>query len=314
MASKAVKRTLYYIGGLGVASLLFVGCAMQEAPALVDIEQARNAIDAAKQEGAAERFPEDFAALEQRYLETRGVFYACEDDKASEMALALARDAAALAKKRLAVVAPEQPNQAPHAAMVIPQEGEVMQALPFLSTGSSDPDGDPLTYAWSFGDGATSSEPDPAHAYDKPGNYAVGLTVSDNRGGSDNTSGSVTIIRRVVLNETKERVLFDFDRSTIKPAAQQQLAIVVKEMKENAQLRAELVGHADATGPAAYNMGLSKRRAEAVRNYLVKQGVASGNLSLDWKGESQPIATNKTKAGRAQNRRVEITIRPIGPQ
>ena len=78
MASKAVKRTLYYIGGLGVASLLLAGCAMQEAPALVDIEQARNAIDAAKQEGAAERFPEDFATLEQRYLETRGVFYACD--------------------------------------------------------------------------------------------------------------------------------------------------------------------------------------------------------------------------------------------
>ena len=306
--SKGVKRLLYVAAGVGIAALVGTGCAMQEAPALNDIAQARQAIDSAKQEGAADRFPDEFAALEQRYLETRGVFYACQDDKASEMAKLLSEDAAALAKKRMAV--PGMPNQAPRAAMVIPQEGEVMKALPFRSTGSTDPDGDPLTYAWSFGDGAMSSDPNPLHAYDKPGNYTVRLTVADDRGGSDATSGSVTVVRRVVIQESTERVLFDFDRSTLKPEARKLLAIVVEEMDENEKLHAEIVGHADATGPAAYNMGLSKRRAEAVRDYLIKQGVASGNLSVAWKGESQPVASNKTKEGRAQNRRVEITVRP----
>lgn len=305
----AIKRLLYDVGGLGVVGLLVVGCAIQEPPALRDIAQARNAIDAAKQEGAADRFPSEFAELENRYLRTRGVFYACQDDKASEMAQVLATDAAALGAKRMMVAPP--PNQAPRAVIVAPAEGEVKQPLQFRSTGSTDPDGDPLTYTWSFGDGATSSAPDPVHAYDKPGNYQARLTVADNRGGSGDAAAFVGIIRRVVLQETKERVLFDFNRSTLKPHTKQLLAVVVKDMKENKQLRAEIVGHTDSTGPAAYNMGLSRRRAEAVRDYLVSQGIAAGDLSLDWKGESQPIASNATQEGRAQNRRVELTIRPV---
>lgn len=305
----AIKHILYAVGGGGIVGLLVVGCAIQDPPALRDIAQARNAIDTAKQEGAADRFPNEFAALENRYLRTRGVFYACQDDKASEMAQVLAADAAALAAKRMAVAPP--PNQAPRAVIMAPAEGEVMHPLQFRSTGSSDPDGDPLTYAWSFGDGATSSAPDPVHAYDKPGNYTVRLTVADNRGGADDASALVSIIHRVVLQESKERVLFDFNRSTLKPHARQLLAGVVKEMKENPQLRAEIVGHTDSSGPAAYNMGLSRKRAEAVRDYLVSQGIAAGDLSLDWKGETQPIASNATREGRAQNRRVELTIRPV---
>jgi len=307
-----VKHMLYYVGGLVVVGLLVVGCAIQEPPALNDIAKARQALDQAKQAGAADRFPGEFTELEKRYLQTRGVFYACQDDKASEMALALARDAAALAAKRMAV-APAA-NQAPQAVIVAPAEGEVKQPLQFRSTGSVDPEGGPLTYAWSFGDGATSSVPDPVHAYDKLGNYTVRLTVTDNRGASGDAAASIAVVRHVVLRESKERVLFDFDRSTLKPQAQQLLATVVKEMKENKQLHAEIVGHADATGSDAYNMGLSKRRAEAVRNYLVSQGIAAANLSVAWKGESQPIASNATKEGRAQNRRVELTIRPIKAQ
>jgi OmpA-OmpF porin, OOP family len=58
-----------------------------------------------------------------------------------------------------------------------------------------------------------------------------------------------------------------------------------------------LVGHADATGTEQYNLVLSKRRAEAIRNFLVSKGIAATRLQLDWKGESQPIAPNTTKEG-----------------
>ena len=122
---------------------------------------------------------------------------------------------------------------------------------------------------------------------------------------------AVVASRRVVLQEKKGRTLFDFDKATLKPAAQQELASVVQELQENPTLRAELVGHTDATGAEEYNLGLSKRRAEAVRNFLGAKGIAENRLQLAWKGEREPLAPNTTPEGQAQNRRVEITLRPM---
>jgi outer membrane protein OmpA-like peptidoglycan-associated protein len=116
------------------------------------------------------------------------------------------------------------------------------------------------------------------------------------------------------LQETVGRTHFDFDKATLKPTAQQELASVLQELQENPTLRAELVGHTDATGSEAYNLGLSKRRVEAVRNFLVAKGIAANRFQLAWKGEGEPIAPNTTKEGQAQNRRVEITLRPLPVQ
>ena len=74
------------------------------------------------------------------------------------------------------------------------------------------------------------------------------------------------------MGETKEKVLFDFDKADLKPAGQQIVAEVVKDMKENPQLRVHLIGHADSVGSDAYNMGLSKRRAEAHQECHGKNG------------------------------------------
>lgn len=71
-----------------------------------------------------------------------------------------------------------------------------------------------------------------------------------------------------------------------------------------------VVGHTDSTGDAAYNQGLSERRAASVANVLRGEGVASGRLRTIGEGEAQPVASNATASGRAQNRRVEIIIRP----
>lgn len=303
-----------YIGIMGALGLLAAGCAIREPQALNDIAKARSAIDGAKKAGASERFPDDFAALEKRYLQTRGTFYACQDAKASELALALAADANALATKRAMAPAPPPPppmlNRSPQAVMTVPSEAEVGKMVQFRSDGTSDPDGDPLTYQWSFGDGMTSSLANPTHAYNAPGDYTVQLMVQDNRGGMDEAKRSVKAIRHVVLQETEERVLFDFDKATLRPAAKQALAVVVQEMKANMQLLGDIVGHTDSTGPEAYNLRLSQRRAESVRDYLVTQGISAARFNVSWKGESQPIADNATKAGRAQNRRVVITIQP----
>jgi outer membrane protein OmpA-like peptidoglycan-associated protein len=313
MTLRHITRYLSLLGLILFAVLLATGCVIREPQALTDIAQAKDAIAAARQAGAAERYPEDFAALEKRYLETRGVFYACRDDEASRLARALIADANALATRRPMAAAPPPPppsNRAPKAGIKCPAEAEVNTLVTFDASGSSDPEGDPLTYKWDFGDGTTQSFtfPNATHRYARAGNMTVRLTVEDGRGGSDSTTCTVAIIRKIVLSE-KDQVLFDFDKADLKPAGQKIIAEVVQEMKDNPQLRAHLVGHADSVGSDQYNMGLSKRRAESVRNAMVRMGVPAANITTEWKGESQPVASNATREGRAQNRRVEITLR-----
>jgi len=135
----------------------------------------------------------------------------------------------------------------------------------------------------------------------------VRLTVSDGRGGTDAASKTVVIVRREVI---RSDVLFDFDKSTLKPQAAQSLAGIVQQLKNDPSLRADIGGHTDSVGTEEYNMGLSERRAKAVSTHMVQNGIAATRLNVSWKGETQPIAPNTTDAGRAQNRRVEITVRP----
>jgi OOP family OmpA-OmpF porin len=103
-------------------------------------------------------------------------------------------------------------------------------------------------------------------------------------------------------------VLFDFDKSNVKPEAATILDRLVVFMNENKDKKAELSGHTDNVGTEAYNQKLSERRVNSVREYVVKKGVDSSRISGQGFGESKPIAENKTAQGRAKNRRVEIKV------
>lgn len=107
-----------------------------------------------------------------------------------------------------------------------------------------------------------------------------------------------------------ESILFATDSSTVSSAAARNLYAVAQNLQQYPNSRIEVIGHTDSTGSASYNQSLSQRRASAVSQLLVQGGVASGRISTRGMGESQPIASNDTSAGRAQNRRVEIIIRP----
>jgi OOP family OmpA-OmpF porin len=105
------------------------------------------------------------------------------------------------------------------------------------------------------------------------------------------------------------QVLFDVDRSTITEAGQKELQKAVAFVKKYPGAKIEVGGHTDSTGTDAYNMKLSERRATAVKNYLIKEaGVDSSKITAIGYGKTKPVADNKTAAGRAQNRRVEISI------
>ena len=103
-------------------------------------------------------------------------------------------------------------------------------------------------------------------------------------------------------------MLFDFDRSTVKPEAAKILDRLVVFMQENKTSKVALSGHTDNVGSDAYNQKLSERRVTAVREYVVKKGVDAGRISGQGFGESKPIADNKTREGRSKNRRVEIKV------
>ena len=101
---------------------------------------------------------------------------------------------------------------------------------------------------------------------------------------------------------------FDFDKSVLKPEGKAKLDDLVTKTKDINLEVIIAVGHTDSVGTDAYNQRLSVRRSEAVKAYLVSKGIEKNRVYTEGKGEKQPVADNKTAAGRAQNRRVEIEV------
>ncbi len=102
-------------------------------------------------------------------------------------------------------------------------------------------------------------------------------------------------------------VHFDFDKATLRPGGQDVLDSLVTSLSKCPATQIRIEGHTDAVGSDGYNQGLSERRAAAVVDYLVDHGLSRSVLSSVGLGESRPMDTNDTEAGRARNRRVEVT-------
>jgi OOP family OmpA-OmpF porin len=103
-------------------------------------------------------------------------------------------------------------------------------------------------------------------------------------------------------------VLFDFDKSVIKPEGRSKLDDISAKAKGINLEVVIAIGHADSIGSDAYNQRLSVRRAESVKAYIVSKGIEANRVYTEGKGEKQPVADNKTRDGRAKNRRVEIEV------
>ena len=103
-------------------------------------------------------------------------------------------------------------------------------------------------------------------------------------------------------------VNFETNSDRLLPSATSVLNDAVATLKKNPTITVEVAGHTDSDGAADYNEGLSTRRATTVRDYLASNGIAVDRMSVRGYGESQPIADNSTRAGKAQNRRVVLRI------
>jgi OmpA-OmpF porin, OOP family len=109
-----------------------------------------------------------------------------------------------------------------------------------------------------------------------------------------------------------DEILFDVDQSVLKPGGMQQLTRVAEFLRQNPDRNVLVEGHTDSTAPDSYNLALSQRRANAVEEFLITQGVDPTRILATGYGEQLPIASNDTAAGRQANRRVEIVVLDAG--
>ncbi|MEL6519519.1 MAG: OmpA family protein [Pseudomonadota bacterium] len=105
-------------------------------------------------------------------------------------------------------------------------------------------------------------------------------------------------------------ILFAVDSAEVQPVLRSDLLVLAQSLNDYPNTTVDIIGHTDNTGDASYNQQLSARRAQSVASILVSGGVSSARLRAFGRGEDQPIASNLTPEGQAQNRRVEIVIRP----
>jgi outer membrane protein OmpA-like peptidoglycan-associated protein len=126
-----------------------------------------------------------------------------------------------------------------------------------------------------------------------------------------NSGVSVTRVGDSIVLNMPSNITFDSDQSDVKGQFYDTLNSVALVLTEFDQTIIDVVGHTDSTGDDDYNYDLSRQRAASVARYLSSQRVASSRFSVDGRGEREPIASNASTSGKAQNRRVEITIQPL---
>ncbi len=209
---------------------------------------------------------------------------------------------------------PPQPPRA--SATATPASGEPPLRVDLMAQ-ASDPDGRVVSYAWDFGDGNRGEGAQTSHTYERPGRYAARVTVTDDDGQTASATASIDVAeqeaepapaptqRRIVL----QGITFAFDSAAISETDAPLLDVAAEQLDANPEVRVRVVGHTDSVGADAYSQVLSERRAASVVEYLTKSGVARSRLEASGAGESQPVASNDTADGRAQNRRVELLIK-----
>jgi OOP family OmpA-OmpF porin len=108
--------------------------------------------------------------------------------------------------------------------------------------------------------------------------------------------------------EVLQGVFFDTNKDTLRPESRKRLDEAVAALQKHASVRVEVSGHTDSTGNREHNMELSQRRADAVKRYLVEHGIDAARIETRGAGPDEPLDSNATKSGRAQNRRIEFRI------
>ncbi|MHC8947604.1 OmpA family protein [Sphingobacterium hungaricum] len=160
----------------------------------------------------------------------------------------------------------------------------------------------------------------------KAGNTAIGAIAGAVIGGAagtlignkmdkqareiENTVAGAEVIKadEGIIVKFDQGILFDFNSSTLRPEAQKSIANLVETLNKEPGTDILVIGHTDNVGTLSANQKVSNSRAAAVKSFAVSQGLAGSRVKTEGKNYSEPIASNDTETGRAENRRVEIVI------
>ena len=126
----------------------------------------------------------------------------------------------------------------------------------------------------------------------------------------DNNQITVVNTGSELIVTMPQDILFAFDSDTVSSSLQSDLHVLAASLNDYPNTTVDIIGHTDNVGSASYNQALSARRASSVASVLRSSGVASSRIRSYGRGEDEPVASNLTPEGRAQNRRVNIIIRP----
>ncbi len=195
-----------------------------------------------------------------------------------------------------------KPNTDPRCSLSLSKTTVYRGDLIAAAVDASDSGGDPLTYAWKVDDrsspgSAASKEIDTGNL--AGGAHTVTAIVRDDRGGSCTANGTFSVSEKITLQ-------LDGRLDNIAKARLDEIAL---RMQQEPRLNARLTGHTDDRGSERNNLKVGERRANTVRDYLVKEhSIDQGRIETQSMGESNPVSDNETREGRKQNRRVEIEL------
>jgi peptidoglycan-associated lipoprotein len=181
-----------------------------------------------------------------------------------------------------------------------------------VTADAQDPDGDPLTYAWSAPAGSITNRTAAQTPWTAPmveGPVPVTVRVDDGKGGTASDVVTIQVIKEAVKEVVFEDVHFDFDRYSLRPEALRTLDEAVRSLQQNPNLRITIDGHTCNIGTAEYNLALGERRADAVRQYLTSRGVSADRLQTVSYGEERPKYDNAREETRRLNRRAALVVR-----
>ena len=204
---------------------------------------------------------------------------------------------------------PVAANRAPTVAIqcnpCVVEPGQTSQ----LTAQATDPEGGPLTYAWTVQGGSVNPPNAATTTWTAPtqeGSVQATVTVTDNAKNQAQGTASLLVRRTVVLEF--EDIHFDFDRFNLRQDALKLLDEAVARLQANPTINVTIEGHCDSVGTQQYNLALGERRASSARDYLISRGIAASRLRTVSYGEDRPIDTNETTAGRARNRRAHLAV------
>ena len=302
-------RTLSMVPILLLLSVLF-GCAgmgLEYAPKgqylyyHKELPAAERAVEAARRAGKDKECPDEFKAVEMMGNKAYEVYWACRTNEAIAMANEVVRRANALCPPKKVVLPPPAPTVSLSASPATIQQGQC------------------ATLTWSSANAASALIAPEVGKVDLAGvrevcprNTTQYTIAAVGEGGTRSAATTVTVTpppAPKVIDRLAIHVNFDFDKATVRDADAAELKKALEFVKKYAGYKISIEGHTDSIGTDQYNQRLSERRAAAVREYLLKHGVANGaRIRSVGYGESKPIADNSTEEGRFQNRRVEILI------